>query len=766
MKTEIVAAVSALVVFGMTACSSIETTVNENFTQQRMDTKLSYQWQIKGPITKWDEAIPLGNGLTGCLVWGEKNTLRFSLDRGDLWDNRKPKEILEDGFTYKNLQKLIKEKNTDEIARLTDKPYRSPYPTKLPGVRLALELDSSFVAEKFNLDMGKAVATVESKLGKEVQVFSSSVSPVTLIRCPGDVKAFFEKRGDSSTGGKQARASVSKLGYAKPTKGRDGGNIWWKQVTPQGLKYGVYVARTKVGKETFLAVSFTSTNDGNDYIELAKKRASSALARGFEKELVGHKQWWLDFWSKSDINLPSLKHERYYRLMQYYYGSASRKGAPPMPLQGVWTADTSGLPPWKGDYHHDMNTQMIYWAYYASGRYECGESLIDFQLNLEPVHRKFAKDFYGVDGILVPGVMGFDGQPLCGWGQYSLSPTMSIWLLQNYHWHWRHTMDKKMLKDRIYPYCRDTALAVRQLLKPDKNGKLKLPLSSSPEIHRNSLKAWLTPNSNNDLSKLHWMCDAMAEMAEELELTKEVEQWKRLRTKLEPLAVNKDNVLRLSPTEDLMEPHRHHSHLMAIHPLGTLNVEQGDREKNIILASLDHLDKLKYKTWVGFSFSWASCLEARAGRSEPSFKYLDKFVDCFTSKNGFNLNGQQREGNGWVSRSNCRPFTLDANFGASQAIHEMLIQSWGGTVRVFPCVPKAWKDLSFEKLRAEGGFVISAEMKEGKTTKVEITATVDGTLRLRNNFPANMQWNREVKVDGKDLLIELKAGQTLISENR
>ena len=764
MKKVLITGVVALSVIGLTSCSAAETTVGKAETKKRMASDPSYQWQIQGPITRWDEALPLGNGLTGCLVWGEKNKLRFSLDRGDLWDNRRPAVIDEAGFTYKNLQKLVKEKNTREISRLTDGPYGSPYPTKLPGVRLAVELDPSFVADQFKLDLGQALASVEPKKGSPVKVFTSSASQVTLIKCPGSVKPFFEGRGGSGGGGVQAGAAVSRLGYDKPVQGKDKHGIWWKQVTPQGLEYGVYVAQRKVGSETLLALSFTSTNDAKNYLGLAKKQANQALERGFKKELAGHKQWWLNFWAKSDINLPDLKHERYYRLMQYYYGAASRKGAPPMPLQGVWTADTKGLPPWKGDYHHDMNTQMIYWAYYASGRFGAGESLIDFQLDLAPVHRKFAKTFYGVEGIIVPGVMGFDGQPLGGWAQYALSPTMAIWLLQNYYWHWRYTMDHKMLKDRIYPYCRDTCLAVERLLVKDKNGMLKLPLSTSPEIHNQSLKAWLTPNSNNDLSKLHWMCEVMQEMATELGIKKDVAHWKKLNTKFEPLAVNKANVLRLAPDEDLKESHRHHSHLMAIYPLGTLNIEQGAAEKKIVLASLDDLNNFKFGAWVGFSFSWASCLEARAGRADEALEYLSRFVDDFTSKNGFNLNGQQRKGKGWISGFRYRPFTLDANLGASQSIHEMLLQSWGKTVRVFPAVPTAWKDLSFDKLHAEGGYVVSAVMKGRKIVNVEVTATVDGTLRLRNNFPAGIKWSRKVKTVGQDLLIKLSAGKTLTGQ--
>jgi len=144
--------------------------------------KEAFELKIEAPIKTWDVAVPLGNGLTGCLVWGEKNLLRFSFDRGDLWDNRIPDEIKEPGFTYANIQKLVKEKNTQEISRLTDKPYSYPYPTKLPGVRLELEMEPDFDAKTFRLEMEKAICIVEPVSGKPLSVFTSATKPVTLIR--------------------------------------------------------------------------------------------------------------------------------------------------------------------------------------------------------------------------------------------------------------------------------------------------------------------------------------------------------------------------------------------------------------------------------------------------------------------------------------------------------------------------------------------------------------------------------------------------------
>ena len=717
--------------------------------------KEAYELKIEAPIMRWDEAVPLGNGLTGCLVWGEENKLHFSFDRGDLWDNRMPSELKEPGFTYVNLQKLVKDENDKEIHRMIDTPYNViPYPTKLPGVRLELEMNSDFHAKAFVLDMENALCTVEPEEGRPLSVFTSATKPVTFIRCPAYMKASLK-----------VPTSVKKLGYPDPQSGSEGDNLWWKQETVEELEYGAYMAVKKVNGECLIALSFTSNEDADDYMALAKKQAQKALQKGYDKLLAEHAMWWSDFWSTSDIQLPDLKHQRYYYLMQYYYGSASRKGYPPMPLQGLWTADEGSLPPWKGDFHNDMNVQMCYWAYYASGRFESGESLIDFLLDLAPAHRLFARDFFGVDGLMVPGVMGLKGQPLAGWSQYTLSPTMSVWLLQNIYWHWRHTMDDQFLREKCYPYCKEMAMTMETLLREDDHGKLKLLLSTSPEIHDNKLQAWLTPNTNNDQALLIWMADAMLEMAEAQYLNKDAEHWKSFRTKLEELAIDNNNVLRLSPTESLEESHRHHSHLMAIYPLGITHIEASQSEKEVVIASLDDLRDLGSGAWVGFSFPWASCLEARAGRADESFRYLDIYVDAFTSPNGFNLNGDQTDKG--YSNFHYRPFTLDANFGASQAIHEMLLQSWGGRVRIFPSVPSPWEDVSFRDLRAEGGYTISAERKDGRTTSLQIKANVDSHLKLKDPFGGRtVKWNRnDITKVGEYYECTLRAGEELININ-
>jgi len=708
-----------------------------------------YRLTLAAPIKTWDEAVPLGNGLTGGLLWGQGNAINLSLDRGDLWDERLPEIYHQDNWNYDTIRKLKAAGNQGEISRLFDHPYnRVPYPTKLPGGRLVLTLHESQQAKSFELDMRKAVGRVILSKGK-FECFFSATQPVAMIRVAGPAPTYkFLRPG-----------GLDRLGYKPAQFGNAEGMTWMVQEAALGLKYAVVVASKRVGDETQLAVAIASNRDGEDPAAIGKKRVAAALSAGYDATLKPHLKWWTDFWAISSVTVPNARIQRHYNLVKYYYGAASRPDSPPMPLQGVWTRDDGNLPPWKGDYHHDLNTQMTYLPYHAAGLFDSGLSFINYNWDLLPTYRKFAKDFYGVEGAAMPGVATLAGKPTAGWAQYALSPTNALWVGQSFHLHWRYTMDHRFLETRAYPWLSEITNGVVNLLE-EKDGKLYLPLSSSPEIHNNSLRAWLTPNANYDLSLMHWSFDALAEMATVLGKTEDVKRWRQLRGKLDDLLVDDANVLMFSKGEPFNVSHRHHSHTMAIHPLGTLHVEGSDEDRAIINATLDRMNAKGTQAWTGYSFSWFSCVLARAGRAEEALKYLADYERAFILRNGFHVNGDQI-GAG-LSRARYRPFTLEGNFLAMDAVHEMLLQSWGGRLRIFPAVSKKWPDVKFEKLRAQGGFVVSAERRGGRTVRVSVTATVDQPLRLKDPFAAAaFTADRPVKRVDDELQIEMKAGQTV-----
>ncbi len=707
---------------------------------------------LKAPIERWDHAIPLGNGLTGGLLWGDGGNLKLSLDRGDLWDLRLPKTFLRKDWTWKTLQRMVAEGDNDAQVALIETPHREfPYPTKIPAARLELTLDESLSAKTFVLDLRAAVGRVDLG-GKTAEVFFSATEPVTMIRIPGNKPKWRIV----------PPASLAKLEYPPPRTGSEGNVSWSLQEAAAGLKYAVVVGERRAGAETQLALAITSTNDGPDPVALGRKRVEAALEAGYEKMLRPHLAWWKEFWSQSNVDVPDPAVQQHYDLVQYFYGAASRRGAPPIPLQGVWTADAGGLPPWRGDYHHDLNTQLTYWAYLAAGHFDQGAAFTDFMWDLLPVHRKFARDFYGTPGAAVVGIMTLGGTPIGGWRQYSVSPTSGAWVAQSFYLHWRYTMDREFLDRRAYPYCAEIATCLEALLKPGQDGKLKLPLSSSPEIHGNGPKAWLTPNSNYDLSLLQWLYGVLVEMAEAKGDKPAAARWQKVVDGLDELAVDpKTSVLRLSPDETLAESHRHHSHLMAVHPLGLMNIEGSDRDRRVIDASLAQIDKLGTQLWCGYSFSWMSCLSARCGKADRAVENLEIYLKAFILRNGFHCNGDYKRLG--YSKFSYQPFTMEGNFAAGQAVHEMLLGSWGGTVRVFPATPDKWADVAFDDLRAEGAFAVSAKRRAGRTVWVRVRSEQGGPLRLRDPFAGKaVKWNRaDVKKVGPDYRCTLKRGEVL-----
>jgi alpha-L-fucosidase 2 len=709
----------------------------------------AFQLNLTAPVDKWDEAIPLGNGLTGGLLWGGGNVINISLDRGDLWDLRPHPGFSTPGFTYETVRRMVLAGETDTL----NKQYAraNDYPTKLPGCRLVLTLPGGTKAESFHLDMKKGVGSVEFGNSK-IECFFSAVKPIALIKIPGSLDSFQLLRNQA----------VTRLGNKAARIEKDGSGTYLIQDAALGFSYVFFVGSRQYKNYTLLAISITTNRDADDPLALAKKQAQQALDNGYDQLLREHEKWWSEFWLRSSVNIPDPQLQQHYNLVQYFYGAASRKGAPPMPLQGVWTADEGKLPPWHGDYHNDLNTQLTYWSYLASNHFEEGQSFLEFMWSLKPVHEEFARNFFGTKGHIVPGVMTLDGKPMGAWYQYSLSPTMGAWVAQSFYWHWRYTMDNNFLRDRAYPYCAGIAEALAGLMVPDKNGRLKLYLSSSPEIHNNSRQAWLTPNSNFDLSLIRWIFGANAEMAEVLGMKEASVNWKNLLAKMDDLAVEGDEgALLVSPDEPLKESHRHFSHLMSIYPLGTLNIEGTDRDRKIISSSLTQIDSFGSKLWCGYSFSWMACMRARAGQADKALENLKDYMDC-TLRNGFHVNGPQTRKE-LSDYNTMRAFTLEGNFAAAQAIHEMLLQSWGNLIRIFPATPDGWSDVSFSQLRAEGGFIVNAERKGGKTVRVTITATTDQMLRLKYPFELK-EYDSNIAVERKgndELYCRLRKGQIL-----
>ena len=722
--------------------------------------------RLAAPIKTWDEALPLGNGTMGVLLWGETNRLRLSLDRGDLWDERPSKRFTQvrDKFNWATMQQLVASNRMAEFNDIYDSNYDyNGQPTKLPAGRVEITLEPSQTVAAFELNLATAEGVASFKGGGAARAFVNAAAvnnPVALVRIDGPpLKDVQLKMPDS----------VKLLGYPPPRVGEGEGLRWFEQEAADGFSYAICAGWKRAGNTTLLAVTVSTRGEGKSPEAVAKRRVEAALAAGYDQLLAEHAKWWVQFWERSQVSVPESHILQHYYLVRYFYGAASRRGAPPMPLQGVWSADAGSLPPWKGDYHNDLNTQMTYIAYRTAGNFDEGLCFLDYLWDRLPTFRQFAKDFYGAPGAAVPGVMSLAGQPLGGWGQYSLSPTMGAWNAHLFYLHWRHTGDAAFLRNRAYPFCREIGTCLRALLKPDTNGVLVLPLSSSPEIFDNSHRAFLKPNSNYDLASLRMLFLALAEMAAATGDQPAAADWAAAAKQLGPFHAKPDGTLLLDETTPLPDSHRHLSNLMPLHPFNLLTADGGERERQVITASLKDWDGKGTGAWCGYSFSWMACLRARVGDAEPALRNLDTYARAFILRNGFHANGDQT-GSGF-SGFTYRPFTLEGNFLAMEAVHEMLLQSWSaqpgsgdwGVIRIFPATPWRWHDASFEDLRAEGGHRVSARREHNATVWLRIVAGSEGVVKIRNNFGGREpKWSREgVKQVGDNFEIPLRRGEAV-----
>lgn len=694
-------------------------------------------------ISRWDEAVPLGNGKCGCLCWGSPEEIRFSLDRADLWDRTVLWEQNEE-FSWKNLVKLAKEGNTRKIREIFDAPYYYPSPTKLPAGRILLHFPAvtGEIQSELCLETAKAEMVMGSGENRfRITAWIHALEQVGIAEIEAPEHAFSVELKNPEFGEKGtekkyvycqekreiSQGSLKELKYPPVIRKKEGELQWFCQRVNEEFSYGVIMGSRRTGGKTRIIWKIVSSEDGNQWLESGKREVVQFLSAGNEF-FESHKNWWKEFFAKSSMDLPDKFMEKQWYLTNYLFAATSRAGGVPMALQGVWTADEGTLPPWKGDYHNDLNTELSYTHYLKANHLEEGRCFLDFLWGLLDEGRKFAGEFYGVKGCCLPGTMTIDGKPLGGWPMYSLSPSNQMWLAHGFGEYYRYTGDRVFLEERAYPYMRETGIFIRELLTEREDGCLVLPVSSSPEIHDDTEKAWLTPVSNYDLALMINLFGTLEKMACELGNPEEA-QWRNIKQKLPELSVNENKVLMLSPDESLEESHRHFSNAMAVSPLGILPYE--GESKEIIDAVIADYEKLGTSQWVGYTFAWMAHLYAVQGNGEKAAEYLRIFWESFCGCNGFHLNGDFRKKG--YSQFTYRPFTLEGNMFSADALQEMLFQMKDGKIRLFPAIPGEWRkqNVSFEDFRGEKGIRCSAGIVNGKKLYWEIDTDVAFCVRIQ-----------------------------------
>jgi alpha-L-fucosidase 2 len=715
----------------------------------------------------WDEAIPLGNGMLGALVWQNGDNLRFSMDRADLWDLRPMENFSKPEFSFAWVQEQVKNNHYKTVQELFDVPYdQLPAPTKIPGAALEFDIKSLGEIAQVSLTLKNALCTVTWKSGAKLKTFVDATKQVGWFRfekVPGNfmpllIPPQYQKVERDTAIDPVTGQDLQQLGYEQGTVEKDQNELVYCQKGWNGFEYEVAVSWTYSGNTLIGVWTISSSVSEKAGKKTAGELISESLSTAmFDAAFQSHEAWWEEFWNSSAISLPDTLLEKQWYLEHYKFGSAARPDGPPISLQAVWTADNGKLPPWKGDFHHDLNTQLSYWPAYTGNHLDLEAGFLKWLWNNKETFMKYTGKYFGTPGLNVPGVTTLTGEPMGGWIQYSLGPTVGCWLAQHFYLHWKYSGDDKFLRDRAYPWIRDVAVFLDAISAKDKNGKRKLPLSSSPEIHDNSINAWFTQTTNYDLAFIRWTFEKAGELAELLKKTDEARKWISILQEWPEYALDDQGGLAFAPGHPYAESHRHFSHLVAWHPLGIIDWSKGEKDQKIIRASLENLENRGPDWWCGYSYSWLGNLYARAFMGEKAAEVLRIFSENFCLPNSFHVNGEQHDKG--YSKFKYRPFTLEGNFAFAAAIQEMLIQSHTGIIRIFPAIPSEWKDVAFKTLRTEGAFLVSAQQKNGSVEKIEILSENGGTCMVKSPFGAvkyraKYSWNGTMKEDGDLLIIE------------
>lgn len=688
---------------------------------------------------RWDEGLPLGNGRTGSLVYGSK-PLKIMVDRTDLWDLRPNEVTLEKGFNFKNLVKLSlsgKDEDRKERDRLFEDIFMGkPYPSKITAGHIGLWFGISAENVRYTLDIDSSIVKIyaDNRLIAEVFVFDEPNAGVIRLYENAEINlhvpAYLSGKPECGSGIGDNADKMS-LGYPKAKFFEKDGFMWYEQNTHTDYSFGIVTYRA--GDEIYYTLA--TTDDDKDYIGYAEKILTNAAEKGFDKLFDEHKKSRKKYRAKSSVKTGDKLIDETYKKSWYLFKCCSKKGGYPMPLQGVWTADNDCLPPWKGDYHHDTNTELSYQAYLKANRLEEGEAFIDYLWRLKPAYEKFAKEFFGVNGLLLPSCSTLDGKAMGGWAQYSLSPTMTIWAAQSFDEYYLYTGDEKFLKNRAYPFFKKVGQAIKGLL-TEKNGKLYLPVSSSPEIFDNARKAYLEPNSNFDLSLLIYLFKTLKRYAEQL--GENAEEYEEILEKLDDLAIDDSGVVMLDKTQYLPESHRHFSHVMCLYPLHLINYDT-DEHKKIYENTIKNLEILGTGYWVGFSFPMSAQIYAMAKNGNAAAERLGQFCKGFVAENGFHLNGDFKHYG--YTQWHYRPFTLESLFGFADALHEMLLQDHQGFIELFPAIPDEWKNgtVEFKNLRSRGGLLVSATLKRGELSLLTIKSPSERTVKFADGKTVSLR---------------------------
>jgi len=302
----------------------------------------------------------------------------------------------------------------------------------------------------------------------------------------------------------------------------------------------------------------------------------------------------------------------------------------------------------------------------------------------------------------------------------------------------------------------------QKMMVTDSLGIIELTEMGSPEY--NGFQNY--PNTNYNLANLHWLLNTMIETSKRAGINEqEIIQWKLILAKLIPYPTDK-NGLMIASNQPVDMSHRHYSHLLALYPLFQLHPDV--KEDSILIdKSVNHWHKIEDgKSLAGYSYTGAASLYAALGRGNDAVKNLQQFLTGSTG------GSSKFQSNTFYTEVSGKNSVIETPLSGAASVLEMLLQSWGGKIRIFPALPDNWKDASFSDLRAEGGYLVSAVVKNKQLIWVKVKSSTGEDFIIKSAIAIQLQPvmasnNYAIKyLDNGEIVIKLKAGETILLVNK